>query len=129
VREKRAVQLVMCSDAPAAASKGAIGRLRMYTTVDEARHVIRLDGELDIASASLLEAAVAEACGDGAREVVLDMARIEFMDSMGLKAILRSQKLCEEHGCALVLTPAQRTVEGVLQTTNVLNRLSFRRAG
>jgi anti-sigma B factor antagonist len=129
VRERRAVRLVMCSDGPSAVSKDAIGRLRIHTSVSGARHVITLSGELDIASAQMLEATLADACGEGAEQIVLDMAGIDFMDSMGLNAILRGQKLCQERGCELNLTPARRAVQGVLQTTDVLRRLPFRRTG
>jgi anti-anti-sigma factor len=119
----------MCSDGPSAVSKDAIGRLRINTSVSGARHVITLSGELDIASAQMLEATLADACGEGAEQIVLDMAGIDFMDSMGLNAILRGQKLCQERGCELNLTPARRAVQGVLQTTDVLRRLPFRRTG
>ncbi|MCW3033275.1 MAG: anti-sigma factor antagonist [Solirubrobacteraceae bacterium] len=129
VRERRAVRLVMCSDGPSALSKGAIGRLRIHTSVDGPRHVVTLSGELDIASAQMLEATLADACDEGAREIVLEMAGIDFMDSMGLNAILRGQKLCEERRCTLNLTPARRAVQGVLESTGVLRRLPFRKAG
>lgn len=128
-REKRAVRLVMCSDGPSAVAKDAIGRLRLQTAVSDTRHVLTLHGELDIASAPVLEAALVDACSGGAKEIVLDMAGIEFMDSMGLNAILRGKKLCEERRCELVLTPARSAVRGVLETTDVLRRLRFRRAG
>jgi len=127
VREGRAIELVMCSDEPSPVSKGAVGRLSMQTAVEEARHVITLGGELDIASAQMLEATIADACEQGASEIVLDMAGIDFMDSMGLNAIIRGRELCEEHECALVLTPAQRPVQRVFETTNLLRRLSFRK--
>jgi anti-sigma B factor antagonist len=128
-RERRAVRLITCSDQPSRLAKGSMGRLSIHTSVEDARHTITLGGELDIASVQMLDAALTEACGEGAREVVLDMAGIEFMDSMGLSAILRGRMLCEEQGCAFSLTPAQQPVQRVFEATNVLKRLSFRRAG
>jgi len=113
VREDRAVNLITVSDEP---SRGAIGRLRMLTRVHGHRHVIILAGELDVASAQMLEDTLAEACASGAREIVLDMAGIEFMDSTGLRAILQGRKLCEEHDCSYELTPAQRAVEHTLES-------------
>jgi anti-sigma B factor antagonist len=116
VREDRAVALIPVSDQPA---RSVIGRLRMLTKVDGERHTIVLSGELDIASAQVLEDALAEACAAGAKELVLDMAAVEFMDSTGLRAILRGKSLCEEHHCAYSLTPAQRPVERTLELTGV----------
>jgi anti-anti-sigma factor len=102
--------------------------LSIHVGVAEGRHTITLGGELDIGSVQMLEAALVEACDQRPAEVVLDMAGIEFMDSMGLNAILRGRALCEEHGCAFSLTPAQRPVQRVFEATNVLKRLSFRKA-
>jgi anti-sigma B factor antagonist len=101
----------------------------MLTRVDSGRHTFRLHGELDIASAPILDAALADACTEGAEEVVVDMGGIEFMDSTGLSAIIRGRELCETHQCAFTLTPAQRPVQRVFETTNLLKRLSFRKAG
>jgi len=36
---------------------------------------------------------------------------VQFMDSTGLKAILRGKAICEQQSCAYRLTPAQRPVE------------------
>ena len=57
------------------------------------------------------------------------MAGIEFMDSTGLRAILRGKTLCEEKDCDYRLTPAQRPVERTLAVTGVRSKLPFRRAG
>jgi anti-sigma B factor antagonist len=125
VRENRAVALIPVGDEP---SRGAIGRLRMLTRVHGERHVIVLSGELDIASAQMLEATLEEACSAGATELVLDLAGIEFMDSTGLRAILRGRTLCEEHHCGYRLTPAQRPVERTLEVTGLpRSRLRVRR--
>jgi anti-sigma B factor antagonist len=126
VREDRAVAMIPVSDQP---SRGVIGRLRMLTKVDGERHVIVLSGELDIGSAQVLEDALAEACSAGAKELVIDMAAVEFMDSTGLRAILRGKSLCEEHHCAYRLTPAQRPVERAFELTGVpRSRLRLRRS-
>lgn len=126
VREHKAVSLVMCSDDPSPASRGTMGSLRTHTKVTRDCHWIQLQGELDCGSAQLLEALIAEACEQGAREIVLDMAGIEFMDSEGLRAILGSRKTCDEHECALLLTPAQRPVRQVLTTTGLIDSLRWR---
>ena len=126
VREHKAVSLVMCSDAPSPASRGTMGSLRTHAKVTPDCHWIRLQGELDVGSAQMLESLVLEACEQGAREIVLDMAGIEFMDSEGLRAILRSRKACEDRGCTLLLTPAQRPVRQVLATTGLIDRLRWR---
>lgn len=127
VREERAVTLIPVSDQP---SRGAtIGSLRIHTQVEGERHTVSISGELDVASAQMLEETLAEACSSGAKEVVLDLGGVEFMDSTGLKAILQGKSLCEAHQSTYCLTPAQRPVEQVFEATGVRRRLSFRKAG
>ena len=54
-------------------------------------HVIRLRGELDIATAPDLERVLVTARPRGER-VVLDLAGLRFMDSTGLRVLLRAQE-------------------------------------
>jgi anti-sigma B factor antagonist len=119
VRERRAVSLIPVSDQPGNMAGRSMGSLRLNTRVEGDRHTIVLSGELDVASAAVLEEALADACDSGAREVVLDMSGLEFMDSTGLRAILRGKARCEDHDCDYRLTPAQRPVEQSLTSTGV----------
>jgi anti-sigma B factor antagonist len=127
VREGQAVTLIPVSDQPSSLAGRPIGRLRMQSTTEGDRHTIVLSGELDVASAQMLEAAIGEACEAGAKELVLDMGAIEFMDSTGVRAILRGKAACEAHNCDYRLTPAQRPVERTLEVTGVRRKLPFRR--
>ena len=129
-RDQRAVQLIPVSDRPSRASaRSSIGRLSIQTSVLGERHVVALGGELDIASAPMLEATIAEICAAGAKELVLDMGRVEFIDSSGMNAILRGKALCEEHRCAYCLTPAQRPAQGLFEAAGVAEKLQFARTG
>jgi anti-sigma B factor antagonist len=93
------------------------------------RHTLLLRGELDIASAPSLEGMFQELCQGGARELVLDLSQLAFMDSTGLNAILRCRKLSGEHDCKLGLVPGPRSVQRVFELTHVLDRLPFRDPG
>jgi anti-sigma B factor antagonist len=93
------------------------------------RHTLMLAGELDMASAPELEKALKHLCEGGTGELVLDLSRLEFIDSTGLNAILRSSTLCEEHLCELSLIPGQRPVQRVFELTRLLDRLPFRKPG
>jgi anti-sigma B factor antagonist len=123
VRVRRAVELTTVSDRPSAPGRHNAGLLRTYAKVDGQRHRIMLSGELDVASAQLLDAMLDDACSEGARELVLDLGGIEFMDSEGLNAILRGKARCEERGCRYSVTPAQRPAQRVMDATGVSARL------
>lgn len=127
VRDDEAVTLIAVSDQPSSVFGPTTGRLRIYARVQDDRHTIFLSGEVDVSSSQMLEEAVVEACSAGAKEVVLDMGGIEFMDSTGLRAILRGKTLCEQKDCGYRLTPAQRPVEQTLAVTGVRAKLPFRR--
>lgn len=129
VRAEQAVGLLTVSDQPSTESRRSMGRLRMSSSVQGERHTLILSGELEIGSAEMLEQAIADACSAGAKELVLDLGGIEFMDSTGLNAILRGRLMCEEHECEYCLTPAQRPIQHVFEVTGLREKLRFRRAG
>jgi anti-sigma B factor antagonist len=127
-RTRQAVRLIPVSDRPSSAFGSSMGRLGIRTSVRGSRHILALNGELDVASAPLLDATLADICAAGATDVVLDMAGVEFIDSSGLSAIIRGKSLCEQHNCGYSLTPAQRPAQGVFETAGVIDRLPFRDA-
>jgi anti-anti-sigma factor len=75
----------------------------------------------------MLEATLVDVCSSRPKELVLDLAGLEFMDSTGLSAILRGKALCEASGCVYSVTPAQRPVERVFDATGVRRKLGFRK--
>jgi anti-sigma B factor antagonist len=126
-RSNRAVQLIIVSDRPSSKAPRTIGRLRIGSREHEGSHTLLLEGELDIASAPMLEATIEDVCASGPRELILDMTGVEFVDSSGLNAILRGKALCEENGCDFCLSPAQRPVARVFELTRLIDRLPLRR--
>jgi anti-sigma B factor antagonist len=116
------------SDTPASKASRTIGRLRIGEREHEGSHTLLLEGELDIASAPMLQATIEEVCARRPRELILDMTGVEFVDSSGLNAILRGKALCEQHGCDFCLSPAQRPVARVFELTRLIDRLPMRRS-
>lgn len=92
----------------------------------EDRCTLMLKGELDLASAPILEAAIARLCADGASEIVLDLGGLSFIDSTGLRTILSSMSLCEQHLCNFWLIPGPRAVQRLFELAGMLERLPFR---
>jgi len=100
--------------------------LSIHNSRDGDRHTLRLTGELDLASAPVLEAKAKQLFSEGARELVLDLGRLEFIDSSGLNSILRVRALCEEHMCDFALTPGERPIQRLFEVTRLIDRLPFR---
>jgi anti-sigma B factor antagonist len=93
---------------------------------DHDDHVLRLTGDLDLTSAAMLEAQIDELCLAGARQVLLDMSFVSFLDSSGMNAILRGRKACENCACAFGLISPQRPVERTLSLAGLLEKLHVR---
>jgi anti-sigma B factor antagonist len=90
------------------------------------RYTLSLGGELDIATAPELEETITRLCDEGAREIVLDLHELHFIDSSGLRAVLAGRELCERNGCELSLARVQPRAQPVFELTPVIERLSFR---
>ncbi|HEY4452327.1 MAG TPA: STAS domain-containing protein [Solirubrobacteraceae bacterium] len=101
--------------------------LNIRTSAGGVRHTLVLKGELDVASAPVLESALMDICAIPPSELVVDMGGVEFVDSAGFNAILRARALCEENNCAFSLTPSQRPVQRSFEGMRLLNRLRSRR--
>lgn len=91
------------------------------TTDDEARLIVTVAGEIDLFSAWLIDATLCDANDD--REVHIDCADVNFMDSTGLSALLRhSQRLRRGGGSLSLLRPsgAVRHVVGIAGLNDIL---------
>jgi anti-anti-sigma factor len=84
-----------------------------YTIRDAGEHVLRLEGELDLASAPELRKRFDEADGP----LVLDFARVTFIDSAVLKELLRARMELAERGVRLVLAGVPAPVRRLLDLT------------
>jgi anti-sigma B factor antagonist len=85
---------------------------------------LRPAGELDIATAARLERALADDRRPGDR-VVLDLADLEFIDSTGLRAIVRGAEAARRDGWELKLRPGPPAVQRVFEIAGVLGALPF----
>jgi anti-sigma B factor antagonist len=129
---------------------GRLRRLSMYASLDEATaalaalnaigppppefavgeredgdlRIVRPAGELDIATAPRLERALLDGRGRGDR-VVLDLADLEFIDSTGLRVIIRAVEAAERGGWDLRLRPGPTAVHRVFEIAGVIDALPF----
>jgi anti-sigma B factor antagonist len=72
----------------------------------EERTVVTVSGELDAATASCLYDRLAELEMEGVTNVVLDLARLNFMDSTGLGVIVTDHKRVQRGGGTLTILPS-----------------------
>jgi len=87
------------------------------------RVVVAMDGELDMASAPRLEEAVQSSELELDTTVVLDLQRLQFIDSTGLRAILSLRERCDERGQQFAVTRGSPQVQRLLDITGVSEHL------
>ncbi len=104
-------------------SSGTTLSVRTEKTPDG--HVLVLSGELDLASAGVLDTAIAELCTDGADRILLEMSALSFMDSTGLRSVLVGRELCEVNGCELLIGEVSTQVARLLDVSGVGEKLTF----
>ncbi len=78
-----------------------------------------------MACSPLLDETLHQVCTDGTDDVVLDMSRLTFLDSTGLRSILLAGTLCDSHGCNWALIPGPRQVQRLFEVTGLVDRLPF----
>lgn len=100
-------------------------QLELQDFVSASQHVLELRGELDMASSPDLDAEVRRICTDGTDGLTLDLSRLTFMDSTGLRVLLLAKELCERHGCAFRVIPGPAQIQRLFEVTGVLERLPF----
>jgi anti-anti-sigma factor len=84
-----------------------------------AAHVLRVVGELDIATAPILRTAVTEVLSARPARVVLDLSHVRFLGSAGLAALLDAVQRGERYGVVVCVSAASRAVNRILQLTGV----------
>jgi anti-anti-sigma factor len=95
-------------------------QLRIATRRGSDRLILELDGELDMASSTLLQEALARANCEGSNTVVvLDLRGVCFLDSSGLRAIFRARKTVRERGQQFAVTPGSAQVQRLLSLTHL----------
>ena len=100
-----------------------IAPLSIRNNVRAGRHTLALTGELDVDSANKLEEAVREVCASGTG-LVIDLRKVTFMDSTGLRVLIVAGALCEEMGHELRIIPGE-DIQRILEMTGLDRVLPF----
>jgi anti-anti-sigma factor len=84
---------------------------------------VALSGEMDIATSPELVSRLAGVRGTGPYWVLVDLSRLSFIDSSGIKALVSSAKTVEANGGALVIVappPQLEKVFDIVQLSSVI---------
>jgi anti-sigma B factor antagonist len=87
--------------------------------------VIAVSGELDLASGPALEAELDRITGADTKRLVVDLSRLDFMDSTGLSILVRTHQRLTQEGCEMGLVKGSPQVQRLLDLTGVAQRLKL----
>lgn len=88
--------------------------------------VVKLGGEIDLAvSDEVLDALTTAALVDPATDrVVVDLAELTLIDSIGIHALVAAQRVARQRGVGMSFTNPRGMVERVMEITGVLKILT-----
>ncbi len=97
--------------------------LQLITQEVDGHAVVRLKGELDIATVDDLRDDLRKARHAYGEHVILDLTDLEFMDSKGLSVIVGCHKAVTANGGSLALVAPRPIVRRTLEITGLSGRL------
>jgi anti-sigma B factor antagonist len=106
----------------APASQQDDGHFRLDVFRDPELCVLKLSGELDLASCPELEQELVHAATLGTA-VVVDLRELGFIDSTGIAVLVKAYAQSRQNGSRLRVTGAQGAVERVFTLTGVSDAL------
>jgi anti-anti-sigma factor len=99
--------------------------LLISTSTDAGSCVVTLVGELDPHTSPLLEQEIDDGLAGGADRLVLDMAQLRFIDSSGLRVIIKAYKELEKRDGQLVLRSPNQTALRLFEITDLLDHFTI----
>lgn len=90
-------------------------RLGLSTRVESRSVIVAVEGELDIATTNDLQEHIRSAIDDHGPWLILDMSRLDFMDSSGLNVIINAYRTVRERDGALALAALNERVTKVVR--------------
>jgi anti-anti-sigma factor len=85
--------------------------------------VVAPKGALDIATCGELHSRLNEVIDAGATIVVLDLAEVDFIDSSGIREIVRAGRRLQDDGGRLLVENTSGATQRILEVTGILEHL------
>jgi anti-sigma B factor antagonist len=86
---------------------------------------VRPTGSLDVATAPVLERQLEELREAGFRKLIVDLGGLSFMDSTGLRIVLRWHAAALQDGFTFAVAPGPPAVQRVFELTGMSERVPF----
>ncbi len=94
--------------------------LSIHIHVVEGLHVFELTGSLDIATSPAVRAALTNASEQGDHRLIVDLTKVDFLDSTGLGALIGGQRRAKEFDGEIRLVAKEGQILRLLRITGLL---------
>ena len=95
------------------------------TVIEESSRVsIRPDGDVVAASVPALRSAMRDAVAKGARELIVDLANVQMVDSMGIGLLISAHNSLHKQGGRLQVIHASREILDLFRTMRIHQHFS-----
>lgn len=102
-----------------------VGGLTIESVRDRDLHLVALAGELDLASVGQFAQEVSRVEASDAGRILLDLEGLEFIDSIGMNAIIRLSARLDLHGRSLLIRRGPDNVHRSFELCGLSSRLHF----
>jgi anti-anti-sigma factor len=110
---------------PVAGDQASFGHLVVCTEHYAGATLVSLQGKLDIASEQCFEQALRRAWARSCEQIVIDLSELEFIDAVGLKALVRARDHTLARGLQLFLMRGPPNVHRMFELTGTLDLFTF----
>jgi anti-sigma B factor antagonist len=86
---------------------------------------VRPVGELDLATAPIVDTQLAELVEAGFRNIVIDLGKLRFLDSTGLRLLLSWDARAREEGVEMRVLPGPPPVQRIFAVAGLTKLVSF----
>ncbi|HEY1882637.1 MAG TPA: STAS domain-containing protein [Candidatus Cybelea sp.] len=82
--------------------------------------VLNVRGSMDIATSPTVRAAISEAIEGGANDLIVDLSRLDFLDSTGLGVLIGAHRRTAENNASLRLVVREGPISRLLNITGLI---------
>ena len=93
--------------------------ITIATRNESGRAVVDVSGEVDVHTAPELDAALSDVVENGTYDVVVDLSKVDFLDSTGLGVLVKTLKRVREHSGSLAVVAASDRIAKVFRITGL----------
>ena len=93
--------------------------LTLVTRDGDGATTVAVEGEIDVYTAPKLRDKITELVGDGVYHLVIDMERVEFLDSTGLGVLVGGLKKVRAHDGSLQIICSQERLLKIFRITGL----------